>query len=312
MRWADLVTIDQEFLYGRSDGNSYYRTGTSDNGSDMDGYRIEPMISFGDGFQKSLLNEIWFYLNTQGSHSLYCYYRGGDTEHNVRSKQWEALPELLLWGGGGSGSSYEITGSHPGTWYATVAAGETYYYVGYRMLQSVPNVYKAEINLTYASGDITTNTYYLELWNMDGVNLDSKFADLGNVVGDNGWGGTWVEYEFVEPVTFEEGQAVVLTARESDLVNLVVWYGDSKDDFSDWDDGFGRAQTWDSGLSRGNNYDAGAQLYIKLYYITESGKTAIYTNKLNRIHQIKWGTDGKAEPFGVHGIEYSFVPQGRY
>lgn len=37
-----------------------------------------------------------------------------------------------------------------------------------------------------------------------------------------------------------------------------------------------------------------------------------YTDKLNRYHQIKWGTNGGSEPFSVNAIEFKFVPQGRY
>jgi hypothetical protein len=34
--------------------------------------------------------------------------------------------------------------------------------------------------------------------------------------------------------------------------------------------------------------------------------------KTNRFHQIKWGTDAASEPFTVAGIEFKYVPQGRY
>ena len=34
--------------------------------------------------------------------------------------------------------------------------------------------------------------------------------------------------------------------------------------------------------------------------------------KVNRLHQIKYGTDAADEPFVVNGIEFRFAPQGRY
>jgi len=40
--------------------------------------------------------------------------------------------------------------------------------------------------------------------------------------------------------------------------------------------------------------------------------SVIYTNKMNRWHQIKWGTGKKNARFGVSAIEFKFVPQGKY
>jgi hypothetical protein len=40
--------------------------------------------------------------------------------------------------------------------------------------------------------------------------------------------------------------------------------------------------------------------------------SVIYTNKMNRWHQIKWGTGKKNERFGVSAIEFKYVSQGRY
>jgi hypothetical protein len=37
-----------------------------------------------------------------------------------------------------------------------------------------------------------------------------------------------------------------------------------------------------------------------------------YLNKLNRWHQVKWGTRNKNERFGVSAIEFKYVPQGKY
>ena len=40
--------------------------------------------------------------------------------------------------------------------------------------------------------------------------------------------------------------------------------------------------------------------------------SVIYTNKMNRWHQIKWGTGKKNERFGVSAIEFKYAPQGKY
>jgi hypothetical protein len=34
--------------------------------------------------------------------------------------------------------------------------------------------------------------------------------------------------------------------------------------------------------------------------------------QVNRLHQIKYGTDGANEPFVINGIEFRYSPQGRY
>ena len=38
----------------------------------------------------------------------------------------------------------------------------------------------------------------------------------------------------------------------------------------------------------------------------------LYTDKTARLHQIKWGTDLKSEPFSVNDIKVGFVSQGKY
>jgi len=38
----------------------------------------------------------------------------------------------------------------------------------------------------------------------------------------------------------------------------------------------------------------------------------LYIDKTARLHQIKWGTDLKDEPFNVNGIRIGYVTQGRF
>ena len=46
--------------------------------------------------------------------------------------------------------------------------------------------------------------------------------------------------------------------------------------------------------------------------VNDPQNAVIYTNQNNRWHQIKWGTRLKNERFGVSGIEFKYVHQGKY
>ena len=94
IRWADLVQTTPKLVLGNTDGHLYYKATSGDNGSDLDGYRIEPVIDFGRPEDKDLLLEIWFGLESVGAFSMYCYYRGGNTLGEVKSKNWTPLTEM--------------------------------------------------------------------------------------------------------------------------------------------------------------------------------------------------------------------------
>jgi len=66
----------------------------ADDGSDLDGYRVEPVMDFGRPNDKDLLLEIWFSIVKTGSYALYVSYRGGDTLAEVNDASWEALGEV--------------------------------------------------------------------------------------------------------------------------------------------------------------------------------------------------------------------------
>ena len=73
------------------DGYIYYEGGTTQNGSDFDGYRIEPVMDFGDPNRKKHLLEIWMGFGKVGVYYVDLYWRGGDTAAECESHSWESL-----------------------------------------------------------------------------------------------------------------------------------------------------------------------------------------------------------------------------
>jgi hypothetical protein len=68
----------------------------ADAGSNMDGYRVEPIMDFGDQYQNKFLSEIRFGIVQGGDYSLDVSWRGGDTVKEVKAASWTALPSLSL------------------------------------------------------------------------------------------------------------------------------------------------------------------------------------------------------------------------
>lgn len=93
-RWVDFISSRQEVALGNTDGKAYYIATESDNGSDLDGYRVEPILDFGRPNDKDLLLEIWFDIVNTGSYSLYVSYRGGDTIAETKAASWTTLDEV--------------------------------------------------------------------------------------------------------------------------------------------------------------------------------------------------------------------------
>jgi len=93
-RWVDFVSSRNEIALGDTDGKSYYIATEADDGSALDGYRVEPVLDFGRPNDKDLLLEIWFDIINTGSYSMYVSYRGGDTLAEVKNASWTSLDEV--------------------------------------------------------------------------------------------------------------------------------------------------------------------------------------------------------------------------
>lgn len=90
-KWVDYITSQTEVVMQNTDGFLYYLGTDSDLGSDLDGYRTEPIMDFGDAHELDLLTEIWFKLSQYGDYSIDISYRGGDTEAELARASWIAL-----------------------------------------------------------------------------------------------------------------------------------------------------------------------------------------------------------------------------
>jgi hypothetical protein len=92
--WAYYTSARQKLIYANTDGYLYYHTGESLGGSDLDGYRIEPIMDFGDRERRDTLLEIWFDLVESGDFSIDVYHRSGSTTGEVNAASWAALDSV--------------------------------------------------------------------------------------------------------------------------------------------------------------------------------------------------------------------------
>lgn len=93
--WAYYASLASYLVAADTDGHLYTHTGESLPGSSvLDGYRIEPILDFGDPKRKDFLKEIWFQIGYAASHSIDVYYRGGDTEAEVKNQAWTSVGSI--------------------------------------------------------------------------------------------------------------------------------------------------------------------------------------------------------------------------
>jgi hypothetical protein len=94
--FTDYITTQQNLMISDSDGFVYAKAGEADNDLDFEGYRVEPVMNFSGDGGFCLLNEIWFNFVEQGSFSIYCLYRGGDTVSECTGSSWQTLDSLSV------------------------------------------------------------------------------------------------------------------------------------------------------------------------------------------------------------------------
>ena len=64
--------------------------------ANLDGYRIEPIMGFGDPFVFKTLQQVWFGITEGGDYSIDLYWRGGDTAKEVEGESWAFVDSLNL------------------------------------------------------------------------------------------------------------------------------------------------------------------------------------------------------------------------
>lgn len=92
--WADYTHHKTRLVHGHEDGHLYYQYGETDNGSHIDGYRIEPVLDFGDSTRKDTLSEIWFSIGKAGSFSIDVYHRSGETLGELEDESWTSVGSI--------------------------------------------------------------------------------------------------------------------------------------------------------------------------------------------------------------------------
>ena len=95
--WSYYTSLAEYLAYANTDGHLYNHSGEVDlTTADLDGHRIEPIMSFGNEKRKDLLKEVWFQFAYYGTHSIDIYWRGGDTVAEVTNEAWTSIGSIAL------------------------------------------------------------------------------------------------------------------------------------------------------------------------------------------------------------------------
>lgn len=94
--WSDYTQTKTRLVFGNIDGWLYYHFGEDANTGNIDGYRIEPIMDFGDPLRQDTLEEIWFQPGNTGSFSIDVYHRYGETVGEVINASWTALDSVSI------------------------------------------------------------------------------------------------------------------------------------------------------------------------------------------------------------------------
>ena len=89
--WAKYAAQLHRLVYANIDGHLYYQASESDNGSDIDAYRIEPVMDFGSPVDRDLLLELWFGVVYAADFLVDVYHRSGDTVGECTGASWTSL-----------------------------------------------------------------------------------------------------------------------------------------------------------------------------------------------------------------------------
>jgi len=95
--WNEFVATEGGLVMSPKDGKIYYHSSEGLDGAALDGYRIEPAMSFGDPARIDHLQEIWFNVGYSNSgKSIDVEWRGGDTVGEISEANWESLSTIPL------------------------------------------------------------------------------------------------------------------------------------------------------------------------------------------------------------------------
>ena len=92
--WAFYTAERKRLVYSNTDGQLYYHTSEGINTGNLDGYRIEPIMGFGDPKRYDNLAEIWFDIGYSGDFEIDVSWRGGDTAGEVEAASWTSIGSI--------------------------------------------------------------------------------------------------------------------------------------------------------------------------------------------------------------------------
>jgi len=70
--------------------------------------------------------------------------------------------------------------------------------------------------------------------------------------------------------------------------------------------------TWWRGGDTVSEVEAASWTALSDINLNNPAEAAVYLDQTQRLHQIKWGTDGASEKFVIPEITFNFIPQGRF
>lgn len=90
--WTRSAGEYKKPVFGNADGHVYQITGeTLPSTDNLDGYRVEPILDFGNPRRMDMLSEIWFGVVEGGDYSIDVYYRSGDTVKELIASGWGSV-----------------------------------------------------------------------------------------------------------------------------------------------------------------------------------------------------------------------------
>lgn len=89
--WSYYLSERQQLTYANTDGHVYFQTTDALDGSALDGYRIEPIMHFGNRRRYDYLSEIWFDIGNTGDYSIDVYHRSGNTTGELLAQTWTSI-----------------------------------------------------------------------------------------------------------------------------------------------------------------------------------------------------------------------------
>lgn len=94
--WTRTAGQYRKPVFVNADGHTYQITGeTLPSTGNLDGYRVEPVMDFGNSKRFKVLHEIWFGIVEGGDYSIDLYHRSGDTVKELLATAWGSAAGTL-------------------------------------------------------------------------------------------------------------------------------------------------------------------------------------------------------------------------